>query len=72
VFFKSKAINIIAQPYDRSLEFIESVNRKDLFDLGALAAITANLATAKPLVEFLLKWVWLFFNTKAINILAQP
>jgi hypothetical protein len=30
------------------------------------AKIYKELATAKPIVEFLLKWVWVFFNTKAI------
>jgi hypothetical protein len=32
-----------------------------------LASHTSELATAKPLVEFLLNWVCFFFNTKAIN-----
>jgi hypothetical protein len=40
---------------------------QDLLSLVALSAHTAELATDKPLVEFLVKWVWVFFNTKAIN-----
>jgi hypothetical protein len=39
---------------------------QDLLSLVALLAHTAKLATAKPLVEFLVKWVRVFFNTKAI------
>jgi hypothetical protein len=50
---------------------IESVHSKDWFALGALAAHSAELATAKPLVEFFLKWVWIIFNTKAIKYIAQ-
>jgi hypothetical protein len=40
---------------------------QNLFVLRVLASHTSELATAKPLVEFLLNWVCFFFNTKAIN-----
>jgi hypothetical protein len=40
---------------------------QDLFVLRVLASHTSELATAKPLVEFLFNWVCFFFNTKAIN-----
>jgi hypothetical protein len=38
-----------------------------LLFLEVLASHTSELATTKPLVEFLLKSVLVFFNTKAIN-----
>jgi hypothetical protein len=34
---------------------------------SAIASHTSELATAKTLVEVLLKWVCFFFSTKAIN-----
>jgi hypothetical protein len=71
-FTNIKTIKQIVQPLERSLVLIESVHRIDVLFLVAIASHTAELATAKPLVEFLFKWVWVFFNTKAINLIAQP
>jgi hypothetical protein len=66
-FTNIKTIKQIAQPLERGLVLIESVHRKDVLFLVAIATHTAELATAKLLVEFSFKWVWVFFNTKAIN-----
>jgi hypothetical protein len=43
---------------------IESVHRKDVLFLVAIAAHTAELATAKLIVKFLSKWVWVFSKHK--------
>jgi hypothetical protein len=71
-FTNIKTIKEIAQPLEESFVLIESVHRKDVLFLVAIEAHTAELATAKLIVEFLSKWVWVFFNTKAINQIAQP
>jgi hypothetical protein len=55
----------MAQPLEKSLVLIESVYRKNLLFLVAIVARTAEHATPNPLVEFFLKWVWVFFDTKA-------
>jgi hypothetical protein len=49
----------------KSFVLVESVNRKNLLFFLALAAQTSELATPNSLVEFFLKWVWAFFDTKA-------
>jgi hypothetical protein len=71
-FININTIKQKAQPLERSLVLIESMHRKDVLFLVAIAAHTAQLATAKLIVEFLSKWVWVFFNTKAISQIAQP
>jgi hypothetical protein len=67
-----KIIKQIAQPLEGSLVLIESVHRKDALFLVAIEAHTVELATAKLIVELCVKWVWVLFNTKAINQIAQP
>jgi hypothetical protein len=57
---------------ERSLVLIESVHQRDGLFLVAIAAHTAELATAKLIENFLSKWVRVFSNTKAINQIAQP
>jgi inosine-uridine nucleoside N-ribohydrolase len=70
-FTNIKTIKQIAQPLEKSLVFIESVHGKDVLFLVGIEAHTAELTTSKLIVEFLSKWVWVFFNTKAINGIAQ-
>jgi hypothetical protein len=57
VFFDTRAINKIAQLWERSLGLIVSVQRNDLLVSVALVAHTAEIATSKPFVEFLFKLV---------------
>jgi hypothetical protein len=66
-FININTIKQIVHLLERSLVLIDSVHRKDVLFLVAIEAHTAELATAKPFVEFSFKWVWVFFNTKAIN-----
>jgi hypothetical protein len=52
---------------ERNLGLIDYIARKDLFLFEAPTDHTAELATAKHLVDFFLKWMWVFLNMKAKN-----
>jgi hypothetical protein len=70
-FININTIKQKAHPLEGSLVLIEPVHRKGVLFLVAITVHTAELATAKLIVEFLSKWVWVFYNTKAINQIAQ-